>query len=253
MKISTLLSGMMSPKAVGQSSRQLSIDESFDYVIKRQRRKTIALHILPDATVEVRAPNWVPKYELAAFVEQRAEWVVKERREVLKKLALKPRFLQGQQHYYLGQRYPIVLQQANKTRVSWQDGCFYIAVPAGSDARVIETALERWYRRQALELFEERLFACFESFPDWFQDKYPMPGMTIRKMRRRWGSCSSRGDITLNLVLVKMPVACIDYVICHELCHLEVFHHGKAFYRLLEQVNPNWKQHEVLVERFADC
>ena len=240
-------------RRVGQPSLQFRLDDSFEYIVRRQRRKTIALHVLPDASVEVRAPKWVPNRELAAFVEQRADWVVARRREAMQKLAQRPSFIPGQLHYFLGQRYPLSLSRAPRAVVQWEQGVFHVATADPADPAQVERALERWYRQRALGLFEERLFACIESFPAWFQDRYPPPELKIRKMRRRWGSCSSRGVITLNLALVKMPLECIDYVICHELCHLQEFHHGRAFYQLLAQVVPAWKQRESLVELFADC
>ncbi len=227
------------------------VNDSFDYIIKRQRRKTIALHIMPDASVEVRAPKWVPKYEIIDFVELRSDWIISERRQVLKKLALKPGYSHGQQHNYLGQGYALQIERASRASVTFSDSILTISVRDPNSAAHIEKALERWYRQRAVTIYEERLFACFEAFPDWFQDKYRLPEISIRKMRRRWGSCSSRGDITLNLALIKMPIACIDYVISHELCHLEVFHHGKAFYHLLASVMPNWRERELLIESLS--
>ena len=61
-------------------------------------------------------------------------------------------------------------------------------------------------------------------------------------MKRTWGNCSSKGVIKLNTHLIKAPLAVIDSVIAHELCHLEEMNHGKGFYSLLEQLNPNWHQ-----------
>ena len=247
------------PKII-QQVLQLSLDDelpmpadgTFDYVIKRQRRKTIALHVLADATVEVRAPKWVPKYEVADFVKERTEWVLEQRREALLKLSLKPVFAHGQYHNYLGQKYPLHIATARKAAVRLVDGVMRVDTRDTGSAEQIERALQRWYRQQAAVVYEERLFACFESFPDSFQDKYLMPEITIRKMRRRWGSCSSKGEVTLNLLLIKMPLACIDYVVTHELCHLEAFHHGKPFYRLLAQVMPDWRERELLIEQLAE-
>jgi predicted metal-dependent hydrolase len=61
-------------------------------------------------------------------------------------------------------------------------------------------------------------------------------------MKRTWGNCSSSGVIKLNTHLVKAPLDIIDSVIAHELCHLEEMNHGRAFYVLLESLNPNWRR-----------
>ncbi|WP_101757525.1 M48 family metallopeptidase [Oceanicoccus sp. KOV_DT_Chl] len=229
----------------------LVVDQTFDYVIKRQKRKTIAVHVLPDGTVEVRAPKWLPKYELVDFVEQRADWIVNQRQQVLAKSATKPRFQHGQYHPFLGETFPLWIERAGRSSAQFKDGVLLIKVREPSDSQQIEQALQQWYRKQAEAIFEERMFACFESFPDWFQDKFRIPEITIRKMRRRWGSCSSKGEVTLNLWLMKMPLDCIDYVIVHELCHLHAFHHGKEFYRLLASILPDWRVREALIEQLS--
>lgn len=231
---------------------QLSLDDSFEYRVKRQRRKTLALHVLADGVVEVRAPGWVPRAEIAAFVESRSEWVVAQRRQVLEKLAQRPRFVSGHEHDYLGQKYPLQVSPGRNPRVAIQDGVLRVELASKPDPGAVERALMRWYRRRAEAVFEERLFASFERFPDWFQDRYTMPELKIRKMRRRWGSCSSRGVITLNVSMIRLPIDCIDYIICHELAHLEVFNHSKAFYRLLAQVVPDWRELEVDIDRLGD-
>lgn len=228
------------------------LDESFEYVVKRQRRKTIALHVLSDGSVEVRAPKWVSRFELADFVEQRSDWVISQRRVMLQKAAQRPGFYQGQAHYFLGYAYPLQITPAARGRVVCRDEQLHIATRDVHCTESIERLLWQWYRNQAVAIFEERLFACYEMFPEWFQDKYPMPELKIRKMRRRWGSCTSKGLVTLNLALIKMPIDCIDYVVCHELCHLEVFHHGREFYGLLAEVMPGWRDHERLIEQFSD-
>ena len=226
----------------------LSAEQNFDYVVKRQKRKTIALHVLPDASVEVRAPRWLPNYAVVNFVERRADWIVRERHKQLQKVQSLPGFHSGEYHLFIGQRYPLHCRQNNRHRVQLCDSVLLVEVREPDNPAQVERALNHWYRQQAVALFEERLFACFERFPDWFQDKYPMPPITVRKMRRRWGSCSSRGEVTLNLELIKKNLECIDYVIVHELCHLEVFNHSPRFYQLLAQVLPNWRALEAMID-----
>ena len=225
--------------------------QSFDYTVKRQRRKTIALHILSDGSVEVRAPKWVPARELASFVEQRADWVLRQRQRTLQKIALRPGFGHGERHYFLGQQYPLQISLGGRNRVSFCGEALHLQLI--SDAPdVIEKQLNGWYRRRSLELFEQRLDLCMALFSEPFRHRYPRPTLKVRKMRRRWGSCSSRGVVTLNPALVKMPIECIDYVLCHELCHLAVFNHGREFYQLLASVLPDWQQREKLLEQCAD-
>ena len=64
---------------------------------------------------------------------------------------------------------------------------------------------------------------------------------SIRKMKTRWGSCSRKGSISLNLHLIKLPEPCIKEVILHELCHLVHFNHSKEFYALMTAEMPDWK------------
>ncbi len=225
--------------------------KDFEYAIKRQKRKSIALHVLADASVEVRAPKWVSTRVINDFVDHRSAWVVNQRQVQLEKLARRPCFRAGEYHYFIGKQYPLTVNTSKKTTVTLVEGNLLVTVVNPENEIQIEKALEKWYRIQAHSFFEERLFACFESFPDWFQDRYIMPELTVRKMRRRWGSCSSSGQITLNLAIIKMPQTCIDYVIIHELCHLYAFDHGKDFYRLLGSIMPSWKQQEQLIERIG--
>jgi predicted metal-dependent hydrolase len=66
-------------------------------------------------------------------------------------------------------------------------------------------------------------------------------GLVIRTMKRRWGSCSGKGIITLSTELIKLDDLYIEYVITHELCHLKQHNHGPEFYKLLSGLFPDWK------------
>ena len=81
-------------------------------------------------------------------------------------------------------------------------------------------------------------------------DREP-PTIQVRRMKTRWGSCSKKGQILLNTDLVQAPIACIDYVIVHELCHLIVPNHSPRFYSLLDQSMPDWRARKLKLEKCA--
>lgn len=68
-------------------------------------------------------------------------------------------------------------------------------------------------------------------------------------MRRRWGSCSAAGHITLNTRLVQTSPRCVDYVLLHELAHLRELNHGPRFYAVLTALLPDWKDARSLLRR----
>lgn len=88
-------------------------------------------------------------------------------------------------------------------------------------------------------LFAERLRACWTVFG---RPGEVMPRLRLRTMRSRWGSLSPSGAMTLNTLLVRAPLECLDAVIYHELCHLRVRNHGPEFYHELARYVPEWRQ-----------
>jgi predicted metal-dependent hydrolase len=106
--------------------------------------------------------------------------------------------------------------------------------------------LGRQYRLKVKAKLVERFDAITSRFARSLPGK---PNLSIRKMKRRWGSYSSNGRITLNVDLIRAPLPCIDYVIVHELAHGRHPHHGRAFFDLLSQMMPDWERRKGTLER----
>ena len=108
-----------------------------------------------------------------------------------------------------------------------------LLVPAG-DPR---PALERWYKRAARDEIGPRLdAACREAGTRYTK-------LSIRGQRTRWASCSPEGAMSFNWRLLLAPEAVLDYVVWHEVCHLEVMDHSPRFWALLGRHCPDYRDH----------
>jgi len=220
-------------------------DSSVDILIRRSRRKTIAIHVYPQGRpVELRAPLKCPWHEINAFLESKSSWI-KDSVEELSKLPppVKPCYIDGSQHRFLGQSYSLQLRKKHRTDISLRSGVLLVSCRQPTNEALVNKHLNNWYKEQGLKLFRERLSYCLTRF----EVPPVLAGLEVRKMKSRWGSCSQSGVITLNSLLVRADIAAIDLVITHELCHLRHFSHDRHFYSTMDEVMPNWREREKLL------
>ena len=214
------------------------------YELVLTQRKTLGITVHPDdLRVIVKAPEGTPLPEIEARVMKRGAWILKQQRELERYLPhLPPRqYVSGETHRYLGRQHRLkVIESENGTGEGVKrDGNFiYVQVTDRADTARVQDLLDSWYHEHARNIFEERLVACY---PKMEHVGVPYPDIIVRAMSTRWGSCSAKSRITLNVKLVKVPKSYIDYVIFHELCHLAEPNHTARFYELLGRVLPNWE------------
>ncbi len=213
------------------------------------RRKTIAVRVNPDCSVQVNAPSGMPYTAVADFVFRRGRWIIghiekfeQRRRE----LPAPRRYVSGEVFQYMGTAFRLEVVQAAAERVQISGDSLIVSLTDTENASRIQVLIERWYCRRAGQIFSERLLACY---PNVALLGAPLPPLRIRTMKTCWGSCSSKGKITLNLHLVQLPVPLIDYVILHELCHLIQMNHSPRFWALMDSVLPDWKARRKELKR----
>lgn len=214
--------------------------------VRFSKRRSLAIYVYPDLRVEVRAPHGCPESVLRRFVAERADWVRRKQEEFVRRPG-RPgaEYHDGAPQFLLGQRYVLSLV-AQRPYGVWLAGDQLVVRAAG--AATVPAVLGTWYRTQAATVLAERLAA---AAPVVARLAVPMPSLRLRLMRSRWGSCSSRGGVTLNIDLVRYPSHLIDYVIVHELCHLREFNHGAGFYRLMAAALPDWQQRKRELRELA--
>ena len=223
---------------------------SIPFQIDLRDRSKLTINVYPDLRVEVLAPQNQPMDRILARIERRASWIVKQWRyfEQFQPTLPKRQFVSGETHVYLGRQYRLKVSKGTKSEIKLVGRFFQVQNPDRDNTEEIGCLLENWYLTHAKNVFTNRLRLCQKTcrileLPNTF-------AVTVRKMARRWGSCTQSGNITLNVDLVKTPVYCIDYVIVHEMCHLKIHNHSPAFFRLLTRCMPDWERRKAKLDSF---
>jgi len=210
-------------------------------------RKTLAISVHPDLSVTVTAPRGAKVEQVKQKVRKRAAWILKQQNYFSQFQPQQPprQFVSGEAHYYLGRQYRLKVVESEDESVKLKNGWICVQVASKDKTQKVEALLNEWRLERAREHFQLSLQNCLEKLREY---EIAEPQLRIRKMAKRWGSCTGRGVINLNIELIKAPSHCIDYVMTHELCHLKYPNHGKEFQALLNCVMPDWKERKKRLE-----
>lgn len=212
----------------------------------------IEIHVEPDGSVLVNAPNSAPLDEVLAAVRRRSRWISQHVNAAKARMVhvLPREYVSGESLYYLGRRYRLkVIVNPTSAAEARLRGAFVVVSVSTHDATVVGAALDAWYRERARDVFAKRLAVVAEPL-SWVRG---LPPVRLQFMSRQWGSCSPAGRITLNPRLVAAPREAIDYVLLHELCHLKHHNHSRSFYATLKRNMPDWAQIKERLDERAEA
>jgi predicted metal-dependent hydrolase len=208
-----------------------------EYTLRRSpRARQVRVSVENDGAVRVTLPRRAPLQAADEAVRQLAPWI-ERRRRALARAAAEVARTPGTVPY-LGRELRLV-PQPGRTRAHWRGDS--LLVPA----EVAGAAIERWYRRAARAEIAPRLDAAVARAGTSYTK------LTIRGQRTRWGSCSQAGAMSFNWRLLLAPEPVLDYVVEHEVCHLEVMDHSPRFWVLLESRVPDWRDHAAWLRRYG--
>lgn len=208
------------------------------YELKRSHRRSVSAHIRRDGVIEVKAPLLYRESDMLAFLNQHRRWIFNHLDRLQNADNQQKKYISGEIHYYLGEKYTLQVVESNKNSVFIESNSLIINSKYPENPEYLEVLLNKWYRNQAKKVFAELLPPIIEKFKKY---NVAPAKISIRDMRSRWGSCSRKGNISLNLQLIKLNENCIRQVMVHEMCHLVYFNHQAGFYALMDEMMPDWK------------
>ncbi len=208
--------------------------------LEYRNRKSLGINIHPDNQVYVLAPITATEEQVYKKIKLKAPWILKQIDHFNSYLPPTPprRFINGETHLYLGRQYRLKIVQDNVNSIKSYRGQLWMH-SQNTKPEALKIQLENWYKEKALVIFTELLE---EVLPKFKRYKISEAKLTIRKMSKRWGSCTPAGRIILNPELIRAPKGSIEYVIIHELCHLVQHNHTRAFQNLQSRMLPDWQK-----------
>jgi len=222
---------------MGAEIMQIKIEK-----IIRSKRKTIALQITDDATLIVKAPFEVSENAINNVVNKHLEWIEKKKKNILARDPKpgKKEFVNGEGFLYLGKSYKLKLVENQTTPLIFQDNCFFLSREYQPVAKEI---FKNWYNERAKEKISERVA--------WYAQKrgFAYNKVNITDTNQRWGSCSAKGNLNFSWRLIMAPLVVIDYVVVHELFHLEVRNHNELFWNKVKMLMPDYVKHQEWLKK----
>ena len=180
----------------------------------------------------VRAPIRISDGRIKEFVFSKSDWILAQQKKAASRQAPVHTFLNGDTFLFLGKLYPLQISD-NSSKSLRLDTCFHLR---SSDQPLARKVFMNWYKQHARRIFTERV----QYFANLYHFSYSK--IKLSSARTRWGSCNSKGSLSFTWRLVMAPMEIIDYVVIHELVHLEIPNHSPAFWKKVEDLLPDYKK-----------
>lgn len=214
-----------------------------DFQVRRSaRRKSLGLTVDRAADLVIHAPDETPPGEISRWVSKKLLWVYRTlalKEQLTPKLS-PPEYVSGEAFCYLGRHYRLKVVERQDEPLKFDGARFTLR----RDARPADEHFRRWYMATGSGWLKRRIKVMST------RTSTSPRGVQVRDLGFRWGSCGKNGVIFVNWKLLQLPISLADYVIAHELTHLEVPHHNSEFFHALSRVMPDWERRkEALATR----
>ena len=209
----------------------------------RRKVKYARIHINNQCEIRIIVPLNLTELQIDQFIRSKQKWIEEKCAYFQQKEDQKIRILPGTL-LYLGEVHRIEHDPALDT---------YVLID--SDSLIISSGLDltdnrvliSWYKKEAKKIMSQRIMKYAE------EHQFRYSGMSIRDQKTRWGSCSSKGNLSFNWRLIKAPLFVLDYVVVHELLHLHIMNHKQVFWRRLYTLYPDYEKAKQWLRCYGNC
>jgi predicted metal-dependent hydrolase len=204
-------------------------------IYKRRTNRSLRLSVNSSGDIRVSIPLWASYASGLAFAQSRQAWITNQIQPAILLVAGQP---VGKAHHlriYAAPGTAKVRSRVLGTEIVVSHPST-LAPSSREVQQLAEAACIRALRREAESLLPQRLATLASAHG------FSYKGVTIKRLKSRWGSCDQHTNIVLNLFLIQLPWDYIDYVLLHELTHTNVLHHGPDFWSAMTVVLPTVPQ-----------
>lgn len=217
--------------------------ENISVEIKRKKIKNIIFKIKDESTLSISIP-WNVSYE---YVEKllaiRKDWILENIKKLKNISDEKIKYETGDILNIFDAKISLVVEKSDKNIIYNENGKLYLLLTEVNDREYRKKMVDFWYREQG-KIILNKMLEEWLLITGKFVNK-----LTIKTLKRNWGSCEvGKKNINLNSELLKQDRRFVEYVILHEIAHLEYPNHSKDFYNYIEKFMPDWKERKKLVK-----
>lgn len=197
---------------------------------KRRNSRNIRMHFNNLGILKVSLPYYTPYFAAKQFISKNMDWIIK-RIELIER--------NTNTYYYCGNNITLIKENCtNNQSFNYLLKDNVLILYSSNRSLTIEQLFEKWLKIKAAEYIIPKV----KKYAEELNLEYN--SIKIRNMTSRWGSCSSKKNLSFNLKLMYFNCEVIDYVIIHELCHLIEMNHSGKFWDLVEGLVPNYKEYK---------
>lgn len=235
---------------------EIQVNETtIPYSIRRSKRAKRSRIIVTPDLVEVVSPEKLSEKHIHNFIQTNGAWVLNKTKSMQRNIeiaGIRPTtFLENSSIQYQGRYVPIQIQYQENERldIKYNNDSFIITSPTDMTHEMRTPLLRTQLQRILKEDIKQQATRLAEHYSSILN--LPFNKIVIKEQKSRWGSCSSAGNININWLLIFAPKEVFEYVVLHEVCHLQHMNHSPAFWSLVESQMPDYKKHEAWLKHYG--